>query len=180
MDHLWTPWRFKYVRSTDSSRRCVFCRMLHEERDEENLILSRRRHNYLVLNRFPYTTGHLMVVSSRHGGSLCETRSEELHEMILLAREVESILRQVYKPDGLNIGFNIGKSAGAGVAGHLHLHVVPRWHGDTNVVSVVGETRVIPEDLRVTYQKLAPLLQPQSPSLSPAAADPGEGGGAPS
>ncbi len=157
MDHLWTPWRFQYI-SSDKGNSCVFCDLLSEDDDRKNLILTRRKQNFVMLNRFPYTSGHLMVVARRHIPSLTAARPDELQELILLARECEEALEEIYRPDGLNIGFNIGKSAGAGVAGHLHLHVVPRWQGDANFVSVIGETRVIPEDLETTYDKLFPAL----------------------
>lgn len=154
MDHIWTPWRFHYIRSAQEEPGCVLCRLRAEERDRENLILTRESHNYIVLNRYPYTSGHLMIVSYRHVASLSDATADELCEMILLSRSCERILQDLYRPDGFNIGFNIGRSAGAGVAGHLHLHVVPRWEADANFVSVVGQTRVIPEDLETTYEKL--------------------------
>ena len=160
MDHLWTPWRFHYLRSTHEEPTCVLCRLAAEKRDRENLILARQHHNYIVLNKFPYTSGHLMIVTRRHVASLTEATAGELQEMIALARQCEGVLGQVYEPDGFNVGFNIGKCAGAGVAGHLHLHVVPRWEADANIVSVIGQTRVIPEELSVSYEKLQPLLSP--------------------
>ena len=156
MDHLWTPWRFHYIRPTQSASGCVFCQLPQEEDDRETLILARQKHSYIVLNKFPYTAGHLMVVSLRHVPNLAQSEKPELEEMMLLCQHCEVALTQVYQPNGFNIGLNIGRSAGAGVAGHLHLHVVPRWEGDGNFVSVVGQTRVIPEDLDTTYQKLAP------------------------
>jgi ATP adenylyltransferase len=158
MDHLWTPWRFHYISSSGKVAGCVFCDLLREQPAKGNLVLARHVHNYVVLNRFPYTSGHLLVVAHRHIAQLTDASEEALEEMILLARQCESALQEVYRCDGLNIGFNIGRSAGAGVAGHLHLHVVPRWHGDANFVSVVGQTRVIPEDLETTYDKLTSLL----------------------
>jgi ATP adenylyltransferase len=156
MDHLWTPWRFHYISSCGEVASCVFCDLLQEQPDKRNLVLARHTHNYVVLNRFPYTSGHLLVVAYRHIPKLTEALDTELQEMIRLARQCESVLQEVYRCDGFNIGFNIGRSAGAGVAGHLHLHVVPRWQGDANFVSVVGQTRVIPEDLETTYDKLTP------------------------
>lgn len=158
MDHLWSPWRFRYVSSSGQPRDCIFCALLSEANDRQNLILLRKDHAFLILNRFPYTTGHLMVVTNRHIATLEDATPPELTEMILLARESEALLRKVYRPDGLNVGFNIGKSAGAGIADHLHLHIVPRWEGDANMVSVIGETRVIPEELETTYDKLRPAL----------------------
>lgn len=156
MDHLWTPWRFHYVSSARDSDECIFCVLLRQspEADRQNLILARRKQCFVVLNRFPYTTGHLMIVTHRHVPSLQAAHRSELREIIEEARHCEEALGKVYRPDGFNIGFNVGKSAGAGVAGHLHLHVVPRWVGDANFVSVVGQTRVIPEELETTYDRL--------------------------
>ena len=158
MDHLWSPWRFHYVSSSGQPHDCIFCSLLSEANDRQNLILLRKDHAFLILNLFPYTTGHLMVVTNRHIATLEDAAPSELTEMILLARESETLLRKVYRPDGFNVGFNIGKSAGAGIADHLHLHIVPRWEGDANMVSVIGETRVIPEELETTYDKLRPVL----------------------
>lgn len=159
MDRLWTPWRYQYV-SAESPAECVFCELLSQppDADAENLILARRQHAFLILNKYPYTSGHLMAVMNRHIPDLQSAELEELRELIATAREMEGVLRDVYRPDGFNIGFNVGKSAGAGVAGHLHLHLVPRWTGDSNFVSVVGETRVIPEDLSATYRRLSPFF----------------------
>jgi ATP adenylyltransferase len=159
MDHLWSPWRFPYVSSVGHDGGCVFCLLIAQANDRQNLILLRKNHAFLILNRFPYTTGHLMVVTNRHTATLEDASPDELTEMILLARESEGLLRKVYRPDGLNVGFNIGKSAGAGIADHLHLHLVPRWEGDANMVSVIGETRVIPEELKTTYDKLSAALE---------------------
>jgi ATP adenylyltransferase len=111
--------------------------------------------NFIILNRFPYTNGHLMVVPYQHAASLGELRDETLVEMIRLARDAELRLREVYRPDGLNLGLNLGRSAGAGVAGHVHLHALPRWTGDVSFMTSVGETRVLPEELQVTWEKLS-------------------------
>lgn len=161
MDNLWTPWRFQYLTAPPQRGECVFCRIGNDAaaRDPENFVLSRRRHCFIILNRFPYTSGHLMVVTYRHVAWLNEASSAELEEMIAATRVCEQALQQVYRPDGFNVGFNLGASAGAGIAGHLHLHVVPRWVGDTNFVSVVGETRIIPEELPTTRERLLPYLQ---------------------
>jgi ATP adenylyltransferase len=159
MDHLWTPWRYQYIASAGKLKRCIFCALQEENKDRENLILARRSHSFVILNRFPYTSGHLMVVTRRHIASPTDATSEELEELILTARDFQVALEQTYHPDGFNIGLNVGKSAGAGVAGHLHLHVVPRWQGDSNFVAVLGETRTIPEALETTYQKLSDYLK---------------------
>jgi len=162
MDHLWTPWRYQYISSAGKPEGCIFCAFQDEDKDKENLILVRRSHSFVILNRFPYTSGHLMVVARRHIPSPTDATPEELQEMILTARDFQAALEATYHPDGFNIGFNVGKSAGAGVAGHLHLHIVPRWQGDSNFVAVLGETRIIPEDLETTYQKLSDYLKVHS------------------
>lgn len=162
MDHLWSPWRFRHVSSSVQKSECVFCRLLPQANDQETLILLRNNHAFLILNRFPYTTGHLMVVANRHIATLTAAKPAELTEMMLMARESEKLLKKTYSPDGFNVGLNVGKSAGAGVAGHLHLHIVPRWEGDANAISVIGETRVIPEELATTYEKLSEALDKQA------------------
>lgn len=156
MENLWTPWRFHYIKTAGKSDGCVFCRILEEGEagDLENLIVYRGEHSFAILNRFPYTSGHLMVVAYRHIASLSEAEPREIQEMALLARKFEQVLAELYHPEGFNIGFNIGRCAGAGVEGHLHLHVIPRWIGDTNFVGAAGQTRIIPELLETTYQKI--------------------------
>jgi ATP adenylyltransferase len=161
MDHLWTPWRFQYISTGPQKKECVFCSILKDgvDHDQENLILKRARHNFVILNRFPYTSGHLLIVLYRHIADLTETSTEEKTEIIELASECESALREIYHPEGFNIGFNLGKCAGAGVECHLHMHLVPRWVGDSNMVSVLSQTRIIPEELETTYRKLLPILK---------------------
>jgi ATP adenylyltransferase len=154
MEHIWTPWRYKYVASVDSEPGCVFCRVQQQGTDPDNLIVHRGQKNFIILNLFPYTSGHLMIVPYEHIASLAATDLATTAEMMELAKRAQSTLEAEYRPDGFNIGINLGRSAGAGVADHLHLHVVPRWSGDANFVSIVGETRVLPEDLPTTYQKL--------------------------
>ncbi len=154
MDYLWTPWRYQYVTKGDSPSGCVFCAAGGGAEDRDNLIVRRARHNFVILNRFPYTNGHVMVVPFQHAAMLQELPEETWLEMMRLARECEKHLRAIYRPDGLNIGMNLGRSAGAGIADHLHMHILPRWAGDTNFMTVTGETRVLPEDLPVTWEKL--------------------------
>ena len=156
MENLWTPWRFQYIKSADSSEGCVFCRILEsgEAEDPENFIIHRGQHSFVILNRFPYTSGHLMVVLYRHVRSLSSTEPDELREMMGLAQRCEECLAEIYRPDGFNMGFNIGKCAGAGVEGHIHLHIIPRWIGDSNFVATAGQTRIIPELLETTYEKV--------------------------
>ncbi len=160
MDYLWTPWRYQYVNQSSDEQRCVLCEMAQSDarHDAEQLIFHRARHNYLVLNRYPYTTGHCMIVPYAHVGDLSSATAEILTEMALLARDLERALEANYHPNGYNLGINIGRSAGAGIARHLHLHVLPRWAGDTNFMTVTAETRVLPEDLSATYKKLAPFF----------------------
>ena len=154
MDHLWSPWRYKYISSADRQEGCVFCRIVEERKDAENYLVHRARLNFIVLNLFPYTTGHLMIVPYEHVASFPTVAEAASTEMIQLAKSAQVALETEYHPDGFNIGMNFGRSAGAGVADHLHLHVVPRWRGDANFVSIIGETRVLPEDLATTYEKL--------------------------
>lgn len=123
--------------------------------DERNLIVHRANHNFIVLNRFPYTNGHVMVVPYQHVATLADLTEDGLLEMMRLVRDCEQHLRSIYRPDGLNIGMNLGRSAGAGIADHLHMHILPRWAGDTNFMTVTGETRVLPEDLPATWAKLS-------------------------
>ncbi|MBZ5607082.1 MAG: HIT domain-containing protein [Acidobacteriia bacterium] len=155
MDHLWSPWRYQYVTTEHGGSECIFCRAAAASNDEENLVVYRGRHNFIVLNRYPYTSGHLMIVPYQHVDSLEGASQETLAELIFLAQESERRLREIYKPDGLNLGMNLGQSAGAGIAGHIHLHVLPRWTGDTSFITTVSETRILPEELTVTYQKLS-------------------------
>jgi ATP adenylyltransferase len=156
MDYLWSPWRFRYVSQGTKGTGCLFCEKaaLDPSHDRENLILHRARANSILLNMFPYTTGHTMIVPYAHVASLDQTEPETLGEMMQLAQKVQAALKATYKPEGYNLGMNLGASAGAGVADHLHLHILPRWTGDTNFMTVVGETRVQPEDLFTTYDKL--------------------------
>ena len=158
MDRLWTPWRLGYVTSaSDLVPGCVFCDALAPEADL-SLIVFRGASCFVILNLYPYNNGHLMVVPQRHVGRLADLSPEEATEMMALTRAVEMALQELYQPHGFNMGLNLGKSAGAGVLDHLHMHVVPRWHGDTNFMTVVGETRVLPEELAHTAERLRPIL----------------------
>jgi ATP adenylyltransferase len=158
MDRLWTPWRFEYIRTADQAPSCVFCRILQEDSDSANFVLFRGSKSFVILNLYPYTSGHLLVVANRHISFLSEADPEELHEIIQLSQRCENALQREYHPQGFNLGFNLGRAAGAGVEHHLHMHVLPRWTGDSNFVSVVGETRVLPEELPITCQRLRPYF----------------------
>jgi len=154
MDRLWTPWRYKYISTARESLGCIFCDKPVRGNDEEEYIFYRGEHNFAILNAFPYTSGHMMIAPYEHVATPEEAQNETLIEMMLLTRRAVSCLKAVYQPDGLNLGMNIGESAGAGVPGHIHMHVLPRWTGDANFMTSVGETRVLPEDLSETYRKL--------------------------
>jgi ATP adenylyltransferase len=186
VDYLWTPWRYAYVTEADRATRqgipeelagyagdtgCVFCNMTaavdhaiangmaREKAERAALIVLRAEHNYVCLNRYPYTSGHIMVVPYEHQSSLAALQESAALEMMALARQAERTLGAVYQPDGFNFGLNLGKAAGAGVAGHLHLHALPRWTGDTNFMTVTGETRVLPEDLEITWERVRAELK---------------------
>jgi ATP adenylyltransferase len=157
MEFLWTPWRYSYMASAGKDEGCIFCDALHAG-DEKARIVFRGELNFIILNTFPYTSGHVMIVPYAHVADLTACSPEALAEMMRCAQRVQSALASAYKPDGFNLGMNLGRSAGAGVAGHLHLHVLPRWTGDANFMTTVGETRVVPEDLETTYTKLRQAL----------------------
>ena len=153
MDHLWSPWRYQYLTQSRPSDACLFC-AARDGSDAEHLVVHRAQLNFVLLNLYPYTSGHLMIAPYEHVATLEAAAEETAEEMMRLVRASEEKLRAIYHPGGLNIGMNIGAAAGAGVAGHIHMHVVPRWAGDSNFMTTVGETRVMPEDIGVTYEKL--------------------------
>jgi ATP adenylyltransferase len=154
LDYLWSPWRYRYLTAPRKPAGCIFCAMAAEDRDEDNLIVHRATLNFIVLNRFPYTSGHLMVVPYEHASDLSAVDEATAGEMMSLTRTAERHLKTIYKPEGLNLGMNIGESAGAGIAGHIHMHILPRWHGDANFMTTIAETRVLPEDLAITWQRV--------------------------
>jgi ATP adenylyltransferase len=181
VDYLWTPWRYAYVVESDRTARqgipeelaafpndtgCVFCNILGaadyaiahgmdaQTADRAALIVHRAEHNYICLNRYPYISGHVMIVPREHQSSLAALAPATAVEIMDLARRTECVLASLYSPDGFNFGLNLGKAAGAGVTGHLHLHGLPRWTGDTSFITVTGETRVLPEDLATTWQRM--------------------------
>jgi ATP adenylyltransferase len=154
MDYLWSPWRYQYVTAARPRSACIFCEYASSNNDQENLVVYRGQRNFILLNRFPYTSGHVMIAPYEHVDRLEAAARETLEELILLSREAERHLRAIYRPSGLNLGMNLGESAGAGIAGHLHMHVLPRWVGDASFITTVAETRVLPEDLGETWRKL--------------------------
>lgn len=154
MKILWAPWRMKYIKSFEKEGECIFCSKPREGRDEKNLILYRGEKGFIILNRFPYNSGHFMVAPYRHVRELEKLEEDELLELMNLLKRGIRALKEEYKPEGFNVGANIGRIAGAGIEDHIHFHVVPRWSGDTNFMPVLSETKVMPELLEETYQRL--------------------------
>jgi len=154
MDYLFTPWRFQYVSTADKAEGCPFCRKLEAGDDRRALIVHRASHNFVILNLYPYTAGHVMIVPYQHLDSLQKLAADAATEMMALAQRLEGTLRKLYDPDGINLGMNLGKAAGAGVAGHIHMHVLPRWVADSNFMTTIAETRVLPESLETTWEKI--------------------------
>jgi ATP adenylyltransferase len=154
VDYLWTPWRYRYVAQAGKDDACIFCAALAASDDPGRLIVHRARHNFIILNLYPYTTGHSMIVPYKHVPDLAGCGADTLSEFIELAKRMQVALARIYKPEGFNLGMNIGRCAGAGVTGHVHLHVLPRWTGDSSFMTTVGETRLHPEELDETYRKL--------------------------
>ena len=164
MDRLWSPWRLDYVTRGESKTGCIFCvpaeasAKAGQPTQEESLVVYRGTTSYVILNLYPYNNGHLRVVPNRHVPALAQLTPEELSEIGLLTQRCEVALTDAYRPHGLNVGINLGKAAGAGVLEHIHVHVVPRWNGDTNFMTVVGEMRVLPEELGASAARLRPIF----------------------
>ena len=194
MDQLWTPWRYQYITSADKAVRpgvppsleawpgdlgCVFCNLLAsvdhaiangtppEAAEKAGGLVFRSRQCFVCLNAYPYTSGHVMVIPHEHQSSLAALPEATAHELTDLAQITERVLARLYTPDGINFGMNLGKAAGAGVAGHLHLHGLPRWVGDTNFMTTVAETRVLPETLEITWERMRPVFAELAPSKTP-------------
>ena len=153
MEHIWAPWRIEYIRM-EKSKGCILCEKPRENNDVLNYILYRGEKNFVILNSYPYNPGHLLVAPYRHVDNLEELADEELHEHFEIVRRGVKLLKQVFNPGGFNLGINIGAIAGAGIVGHFHTHIVPRWSGDANFMPVIAEARVLPEALAETYEKL--------------------------
>ncbi len=157
MKRLWAPWRMEYIcsaRKSSGRRSCLFCRLVRSKDDEQNLLLLRSRLGLVLMNRFPYNNGHLMVAPNRHVAELERLTDREAHELFQLLQRSLVVLKRELTPQGFNVGMNLGRVAGAGVAGHLHIHIVPRWNGDTNFMPLVAETKVVSEHLATTYNRL--------------------------
>lgn len=167
MERLWSPWRFAYVTGADNPSGasgppsgCIFCEAAGSPNTARaELVLVRGRLSYVVLNLYPYNNGHLMVAPNRHVASLAGATADELSEMMRFTRDAEVALTEAYQPQGLNVGINIGRPAGAGIVDHMHIHLVPRWAGDTSFISVIGETRVLPETIADTAKRLRPIFE---------------------
>ncbi|MFZ0391347.1 MAG: HIT domain-containing protein [Calditrichia bacterium] len=161
MEHLWAPWRMEYIQKAKDGGEdsCIFCSRIEKDEDEQNLILLRSQKSFVIMNRFPYNNGHLMVVPYRHSGDILQLVPEENQDLFLLIQISVKALQQVMQPHAFNIGMNLGRVAGAGVEDHLHYHIVPRFNGDTNFMPVIGSTKVISEALDQTYQKLRKAYQ---------------------
>ncbi len=159
MDTLWSPWRYEYIAAggvtEPDTQNCIFCKLRDDPaKDEANFVVHRASHSFIVLNIYPYISGHLLVVPYEHVGQLDAATKETTDELMDLTKRCQTALRDAYEPAGFNIGMNLGRSAGAGIVDHIHIHILPRWIGDTNFMSTIGNTRVIPEDLSTTYEKL--------------------------
>jgi ATP adenylyltransferase len=157
MERLWSPWRLPYVSSAKSPQGCVFCLALTS--DEAPLVVFPGASALVILNRFPYNNGHLMIAPHRHVATLSDLTRDELTEIVVLMQRAEIALTEAYQPEGLNVGVNLGRAAGAGIVDHVHVHMVPRWNGDTSFMTVVGEVRVLPETLEATGARLRPIFE---------------------
>jgi ATP adenylyltransferase len=154
MERLYSPWRSQYIEGLEKSEGCFLCKAYQENNDDKNLLLYRGERAFVILNLFPYNAGHLMVCPNEHIGDFTAIDNKTLHEISLLTKEMVKLLKKVLKPDGFNIGYNLGRAAGAGLETHIHNHIVPRWVGDTNFMPVLGEVTVISQDLKEIYYKL--------------------------
>jgi len=159
MEYITTPWREKYIKRAFKMKECIFCRALKQKTDREAYILYRGTQNFIVLNKYPYTPGHLMIAPFKHIASLETSEKESTDELIYLLKLSLKILRVKYNPNGFNTGMNIGQSAGAGITGHYHLHVIPRWVGDSNFMPLISKTKITIEDIETTYEGLSSLFQ---------------------
>jgi ATP adenylyltransferase len=159
MEYISAPWRERYVRNAAKMKECIFCRALKRADDEKACILFRGVHNFIILNKFPYTQGHLMIAPYAHLATIERAKKEAGDELVELLKLSLRVLKKRYAPHGFNAGMNLGQSAGAGVVGHYHLHVIPRWIGDANFMPLIGETRILLEDLTTTYKRLLPLFE---------------------
>ncbi|MEZ4820221.1 MAG: HIT domain-containing protein [Bdellovibrionota bacterium] len=158
LKHLFTPWRMKFIKEGKQTSGCVLCDLVTQQDGPENLVLYRSTYTYVVMNKFPYNTGHIMVVPFVHGSDVTSLSPEVMQEMMLHAQKMMQVLTQTHQPEGFNMGVNVGRAGGAGIPDHLHFHVVPRWTGDTNFMPLFSQTRVLPETVEQTYQRIKQAL----------------------
>ena len=159
MQTIWAPWRIKYILSGEKERECFFCKKLQQlDHDQENFVLYRGKSAFALLNIYPYNNGHIMIAPYAHVATLTELDQEQITDLFSVTQVCEDVLRQGFRPEGFNIGINLGKAAGAGVEEHLHVHIVPRWNGDTNYMTTISNVRVIPQQLEESYAMLSPLF----------------------
>lgn len=166
MKVLWAPWRIDYILGPKPDA-CVFCLPADSDEDEERLVLHRGEHCFVIMNKYPYSNGHLMVTPYRHLMNICDLTPEEGFEIMRLLQKCTQVLQEAFSPEGVNIGLNMGEAAGAGIREHLHFHLVPRWNGDSSFMAVLDEVRVIPEHLASTYAKLKPRFADPAPGRAP-------------
>ena len=162
MKQLWCPWRLEYILGPKPDS-CVFCLPPHPDEDEERLVLYRGQWNFVIMNKYPYNNGHLMIAPYRHIMNICDLSAEEAAEMMRLLQSCTATVQKYFSPQGVNIGVNLGEAAGAGIREHIHFHLVPRWNGDSSFMAVLDEVRVVPEHLRSTYATLKPFFAGPSP-----------------
>ena len=162
MDRLWAPWRTAYI-GKDHGPACIFCEKLESDKDAENYVIYRGDKVFTLLNLYPYNNGHILIAPKRHVGDIADLQQDEVLELGLVTQKMTRLLRSAFNPDGFNIGANLGKIAGAGIPGHFHIHIVPRWGGDNNFMPVLGDIRVISEGLDLTYSKLIEALKKEKP-----------------
>ncbi len=167
MNQLWAPWRMRYIENADNQDGCIFCSKPAETSDEKNLIICRGDLTFVMMNAFPYSNGHLMVSPYKHTADLDDLTPDEMLELMDSTRRGLNLLKAAFKPDGFNIGANMSRIAGAGIADHVHIHVVPRWSGDTNFMTVLGDVRVVPESLSAVYGRLKAALVNPTPTPTP-------------
>ena len=154
MDKIWAPWRVKYIREIKKTRGCIFCRIFKEKKDDRNYVIIRSATSFAVLNIYPYNSGHTLIVPNRHVDCLSKLERDERNDLMDLLDEVQELIEKILKPQGFNIGINLGRSAGAGYPRHLHIHIVPRWRGDANFMPVIGHTKVLSQSLRALHTEL--------------------------
>ena len=154
MDYLWSPWRMTYIQNNKKEPGCVFCTVMTQTDGPENLVVCRQKRSFVILNRYPYTSGHLMVVPLLHRASLEQLDLDTRTELMEQTNIAIQVLQVVYQPQGFNVGINIGEAAGAGIENHVHIHIVPRWRGDTNFMTTLSDTRVLPETLEESHQRI--------------------------